>query len=130
MTRFDETPRAELGIAAAAALLGALGVVVASVAAHRIQDPALALAANFMIMHAAAVLGISAWSVRSQFAGGWWRASARIMLLGAALFCGDIAAHKMAGFGLFPMAAPAGGMSLIAGWVLAAIAAAIDWRKS
>jgi uncharacterized membrane protein YgdD (TMEM256/DUF423 family) len=130
MSRFDETPRAELGIAAAAALLGAAGVVLGSVAAHRIPDASLALAANYLIMHAATVIAIAAWSVRSESGGTLWRSSARVMLLGAALFCGDIAARKIGGFGLFPMAAPTGGIALILGWVLAAIAAAIDWRRA
>jgi uncharacterized membrane protein YgdD (TMEM256/DUF423 family) len=130
MSRFDESPRADLGIAAAAGLLGAAGVILASVAAHRVPDASLVTAANFMIIHAAAVLGVSAWAHRSPAAAGWWRVAARLMLLGAALFAGAIAATKLGGFGLFPMAAPLGGMAMIAGWIMAAVAAIVAWRRS
>jgi CheY-like chemotaxis protein len=39
------------------------------------------------------------------------------------LFCGDFALRALAGRALFPMAAPAGGILLIAGWLAAATAA-------
>ena len=130
MARFDESPRADLGIAAAAGLLGAAGVVLASVAAHRVPDPALVTAANFLMLHAGAVLALSAWSQQSRNAAGWWRVAARLILLGVALFSGAIAAEKVGGFKLFPMAAPIGGTTLILGWVAVALAAIVDWRAA
>lgn len=36
---------------------------------------------------------------------------------GLILFCGDLAAREFLGDRLFPMAAPAGGILLIAGWL-------------
>ena len=59
MSRFDETPRADLGIAVAAGLLGAAGVTLAAVAAHRVPTPAMASAAQMLMVHAVAVLAIS-----------------------------------------------------------------------
>jgi uncharacterized membrane protein YgdD (TMEM256/DUF423 family) len=44
-------------------------------------------------------------------------------VLGAALFAGDVAARAWLGHRLFPMAAPTGGMVLIAAWLLLALAA-------
>jgi uncharacterized membrane protein YgdD (TMEM256/DUF423 family) len=41
------------------------------------------------------------------------------------LFCGDFAMRAFAARPLFRMAAPSGGILLIAGWVAAAIAAAM-----
>ncbi len=130
MSRFDETPRADLGIAVAAGLLGAAGVTLAAVAAHRLPTPAMASAAQMLMVHAVAVLAISAWAVRSAHAAGWWRTAARVMLLGVALFAGDIALRGFEVGQLFPMAAPVGGSLTIFSWVLVSIAAAIDWRRS
>lgn len=129
MKRFDESPRADLGLAIAAGLLGAAGVVLASVAAHVVPDASLATAANFLVMHAAAVLGVSAWAGRSPSAPGWWRVAARLLLLGVALFAGEIALRGLAGQTLFPMAAPTGGIAMILGWTCVAVAAAIDWAR-
>jgi uncharacterized membrane protein YgdD (TMEM256/DUF423 family) len=130
MSRFDETPRADLGIAVAAGLLGAAGVTLAAVAAHRVPTPAMASAAQMLMVHAVAVLAISAWAVRSAYAAGWWRTAARVMLLGVALFSGDIALRGFEVGRLFPMAAPIGGNLTIFSWVLVSIAAAIEWRRS
>ena len=130
MARFDETPRADLGIAAAAGLMGAAGVALAAVAAHRLPTPAMASAAQMLMVHAVAVLAISAWAVRSVNAAGWWRVAARVMLLGTALFAGDIALRGFEAGQLFPMAAPIGGSLTIFAWVLVAVAAAVEWRRS
>jgi uncharacterized membrane protein YgdD (TMEM256/DUF423 family) len=130
MSRFDESPRADLGIAAAAGLMGAAGVALAAVAAHRLPTPAMASAAQMLMVHAVAVLAISAWAARSAHAAGWWRVAARVMLLGVALFAGDIALRGFEVGQLFPMAAPTGGTLTIFAWVLVAVAAAIDWRRS
>jgi uncharacterized membrane protein YgdD (TMEM256/DUF423 family) len=130
MSRFDETPRADLGIAVAAGLLGAAGVTLAAVAAHRVPTPAMASAAQMLMVHAVAVLAISAWAVRSANAAGWWRTAARVMLLGVALFSGDIALRGLELGQLFPRAAPVGGSLTILSWVLVSIAAAIEWRRS
>ncbi len=81
-------------------------------------------------MHAAAVLAVSAWAARGSSAAGWWRVAARLLLLGSALFAADIAARKLGDFSLFPMAAPLGGLGMIAGWVMVAVAALIDWRRA
>lgn len=130
MSRFDETPRADLGIAAAAALMGAAGVTLAAVAAHKVPTPAMATAAQMLMVHAVAVLAVAAWAVRSVTAGGWWRAAARMMLFGVALFAGDIALKGFEVGQLFPMAAPIGGSLTILAWVLVAVAAAVEWRRS
>jgi uncharacterized membrane protein YgdD (TMEM256/DUF423 family) len=130
MSRFDETPRADLGLAIAAGLMGAAGVALAAVAAHRLPTPAMASAAQMLMVHAVAVLAVSAWAVRSLHAAGWWRVAARVMLLGVALFAGDVALRGFEAGQLFPMAAPIGGSLTILSWVLVAVAAAVDWRRS
>ena len=49
------------------------------------------------------------------------------LVIGAALFAGDLTLRQYAGHGLFPMAAPTGGSLLIASWLTLAVAAA--WPK-
>jgi uncharacterized membrane protein YgdD (TMEM256/DUF423 family) len=90
----------------------------------------MASAAQMLMVHAVAVLAISAWAVRSAIAAGWWRAAARVMLLGVALFSGDIALRGFEVGQLFPSAAPVGGSLTILSWVLVSVAAAIEWRRS
>ena len=130
MSRIDETPRADLGLAVAAGLMGAAGVALAAVAAHRLPTPALASAAHMLMVHAVAVLAVSAWAVRSVHAAGWWRVAARVMLLGVALFAGDVALRAFEAGQLFAKAAPIGGSLTILSWLLVAVAAAVDWRCS
>jgi uncharacterized membrane protein YgdD (TMEM256/DUF423 family) len=130
MSRFDETPRADLGLAVAAGLMGAAGVALAAIAAHRLPTPALASAAQMLMVHAVAVLAVSAWAVRSVHAAGWWRVAARVMLLGVALFAGDVALRAFEAGQLFARAAPIGGSLTILSWLLVAVAAAVDWRRS
>ena len=52
------------------------------------------------------------------------------MLLGVALFAGDIALRGFDAGQLFPMAAPVGGSLTILAWVLVAVAAAVEWARS
>jgi uncharacterized membrane protein YgdD (TMEM256/DUF423 family) len=44
------------------------------------------------------------------------------------LFAGDLALRAYAGHRLFPMAAPTGGMVMIGGWALLAVAALVAMR--
>jgi uncharacterized membrane protein YgdD (TMEM256/DUF423 family) len=107
-------------------MLGAAGVGAAAAAAHLGGGQLLEAAATFLMIHSAAVLAIVAIAQRAS------RASARLfviaamlLILGLILFCGDFAMRALAERALFRMAAPSGGILLIAGWLLAAFAAAL-----
>ena len=107
---------------AIAALMGAGGVVLAAAAAHAAPGAGLDSAAYLMLFHAVAVLAAAALAMQ----GLLWRPVALTamagMLLGAALFAGDVSMRAFAGHRLFPMAAPTGGTILILAWlVLAAV---------
>jgi uncharacterized membrane protein YgdD (TMEM256/DUF423 family) len=106
-----------------AALMGAAGIVLAAASAHVAPGTGLDGAAYLLLFHAAAVLGGAALLQQGML----WRPLALIVLaawiLGAALFSGDIALRAFAGHRLFAMAAPTGGMILIAGWLALAAAA-------
>ncbi len=125
----DNAPSAwALALQVAAGLTGAAGVALAAVAAHKVQTPGLASAAQMLILHAAAVVGIVA------LAGtrGYPRlllAVATVMLAGALLFGGDVALLNLAGRRLFPNAAPTGGSTMIASWLALAVAGVLDAMK-
>jgi uncharacterized membrane protein YgdD (TMEM256/DUF423 family) len=104
-----------------AGLMGAAGVALGAVAAHRVADPGLATASLYLVIHAAAALALAA--VAGHW-GGWpWLVTAAALQMGAVLFAGDIAARAFAGARLFPFAAPLGGSLMIGGWALVALAA-------
>lgn len=113
--------RAPLTLAAFASLIGAAGVVLAAAAAHAGGGGLAETGALFLILHAAALLGLAALVV--QVAGTWRRA---LIVCGfalgfaALLFSGDLAARALAGARLFPFAAPIGGTGMIALWLAVA----------
>jgi len=115
-----------MGLAALAGLLGATGVGLAAVAAHQPGEATLKTAADFLLFHAAALLAITS-TMRGDPHRGLLAAGSLIGF-GSILFCGDLAIRALAGIRLFPMAAPAGGLLLIAGWLVCAAAAPFALR--
>jgi uncharacterized membrane protein YgdD (TMEM256/DUF423 family) len=103
-----------------AGLLGAAGVALAAVAAHRVADPSLTTAALFLILHAGAVVGLTALAGGAPWPAGFL-ACASLMLLAVALFSGDVTARVLLEGRLFPMAAPLGGSLLILSWLAAGV---------
>ena len=107
---------------ALAGLMGAAGVTLWAMAAHR-GAPNLATSGQMLLLHAAAVPALAVCRklglIHDRIAG----LAAAALILGAFLFSGDLAARAFLGSGLFPMAAPTGGLLLIAGWLCAAGAA-------
>jgi uncharacterized membrane protein YgdD (TMEM256/DUF423 family) len=101
-----------------AGLFGAFGVATAAGAAHGIAGLSLASASLVLLGHAPilVVLGLLAPP------GRLWMVAGLLLIAGTALFAGDMgwrAANRRA---LFPMAAPGGGILLIAGWVALSVA--------
>jgi uncharacterized membrane protein YgdD (TMEM256/DUF423 family) len=111
---------------ALAGVMGAAGVMLAAASAHSTPGAGLDSAAYMLLFHAAAVLG----GVSLAHNGLVWRPLGLLALagivLGAALFSGDIALRAFAGHRLFPMAAPTGGTTLIIAWIVLAVAAAAN----
>ena len=101
-----------------AGLAGALGV--AAPAARRPRAPPHPPPpAQIALFHAPALIGLSLYR-GSRLAGiaGW------VLVIGVAMFAGDLVMRAQAGTPLFPMAAPIGGGTMILGWLLVAGAAA------
>lgn len=93
-----------------AGLFGAAGVALSAVAAHAGGN--LGSAATMLLVHAPALLavGLTAAPRLARFGG-------IVLAVGVLLFAGDLAARHFLGTRLFPMAAPAGGITMIAGWL-------------
>jgi uncharacterized membrane protein YgdD (TMEM256/DUF423 family) len=108
---------------ALAGFMGASGVVLAAAGAHAAPGTGLDSAAYILLFPATAVLGGVALVQQSVL----WRPIMVFVLaawvLGAVLFSSDVALRALAGSRLFPMAAPTGGIILIAAWIGLAAAA-------
>lgn len=100
-----------------AALLGATGVAAAAYASHGGKAD-LAIAANFLLLHAPVLLGVALIRANRVATIAAW-----VMLVALLLFAGDLAMHDLRGGTLFPFAAPLGGVGLIVGWVVLAVSA-------
>ncbi|MGY2048952.1 DUF423 domain-containing protein [Methylobacterium sp. JK268] len=101
------------------ALAGLLGVALSAAAAHLTGGGNLQTAAQFLLFHAGPVLVLAgSGRLRPPLA----RLAAACLCVGLGLFSGDLALRALAQVPLFPMAAPAGGIVLMLGWLLAAIA--------
>ena len=103
----------------AAGLLGASGVALSAAAAHK-GIANVATAASFLLMHAPAFLALSLLNGNRLRSLGSWA-----LLLGLVIFSGDLLARAYLGTRLFPMAAPSGGVLMIAGWLVIAASALV-----
>ena len=112
-------PRSSRVLAALAALMGAAGVALAALATHADGGELARTAALFLILHAAALLGVSAHArpgdqAKTRIAAGF------LLAAGAILFSGALSAHAFFGVRL-PFAAPLGGVAMIAAWLALAV---------
>ena len=110
-----------------AAVMGADGVMLAAASAHQPDATRLASASSMLLFHALAVLAAVALAERGVIHVRIGISAAWGFVIASALFAGDLTMRQYAGHGLFPMAAPTGGMLLIVSWIALAVAAA--WPK-
>ena len=109
-------------LAAVSALMGAGGVALAAAATHAGGGDFGRTAAEFLILHAAALAGVSAAARLSSR-----RRAGRLLIAGAALavgtllFAADLALRGFAATKLFPFAAPMGGSLMILSWAALAL---------
>jgi uncharacterized membrane protein YgdD (TMEM256/DUF423 family) len=105
---------------AAGAVCAALGVALAAIGAHALDDAQsgtrLATAASFLLWHGLALL-LLAPRQRDRVE----LCALGVLLCGTLLFCGSLALAAF--FGVPTTLAPLGGSLLIAGWLLQALAA-------
>ena len=104
---------------ALAGLCGAIGVGIAADGSHG-GPPNLGIAANFLLFHAPALIGI-ALLPGNRLA----RAAGYVMVVGLLLFAGDLVTLATRGASPLPLAAPIGGSLLILGWLILALSALV-----
>ena len=104
----------------AAGLMGAAGVAASAVAAHLAGGAALTTAAQFLMIHAAAIAGLGALALQALRGRIALLVGASAILIGTLMFSGDLALRALMGIKLLWGTAPVGGMVMIAGWLMAA----------
>ena len=117
----------------AAGILGLTGVALGAMGAHALKvtlvergmTQAWETAARYHLFHAVAALAVAAW-VRAQPVGGSSRSmfwAARLWCLGTLLFSGSLYWLALGGPNWLGPITPVGGLALMGGWLLVAIAA-------
>lgn len=100
-----------------AGFMGASGVVLAAAASHGGDGRLLGSASTMCLAHAPVLLALYLADGRVRTA----TVAALVLALGTLLFSADLLSRHFAQSGLFPMAAPTGGVLMILGWLLIAI---------
>ena len=121
--------RVSMIVALIAALQGAAGVSLAAMAAHVDASPLLATASQFLMIHAAAGVGLAALLTPALPFSGILAGAALALQAGVSLFSADLAARVFLGGKLFAFAAPMGGGLTILSWLGVALWAALSARK-
>ena len=108
-----------------AGLMGAAGVILLAASAHAAPGAGLDSAGHMLLFHAAAVLGGASLLTQGLVFRPVGIVAVAGLVLGALLFSGDLTLRAFAGHRLFPMAAPTGGIVLIASWLALSVAGVI-----
>lgn len=106
-------------------VLGAAGVMLAAAATHTGETYMLGNASTMCLAHAPVLLALYiGWNrVRTAMPAGL------ILGFGTVLFVSDLVSRHFLGSGLFRMAAPAGGMAMIIGWLVLTASAFLRTAK-
>lgn len=117
------------GLAAVAALLMAVATGLGAWASHGLESTldadalhAFETAVSYQFVHALGLFGICLYAGKRGTPKAVWLA-ALIVLGGIVLFCGGVYASSLGGPRWISSLAPAGGIALIAGWLLFGTAA-------
>jgi uncharacterized membrane protein YgdD (TMEM256/DUF423 family) len=108
-----------------AGLSGVLGIAASAAAAHTSGGANLETAGRYLLLHAAALVGVTALSGTGLIHPTIGRVAGTALVVGLVLFAGDLASRVLRGSPLAPMAAPTGGIVLMLGWALLALAALV-----
>lgn len=103
----------------ASGVFGAGGVALAAAASHGGDTRLLGSASMICLVHAPALLALHAGHRHFRTA----TLAALVIVLGVLLFVGDLLARHFLSGGLFAMAAPIGGTTMIVGWLVVAAGA-------
>lgn len=107
---------------ALAGLIGAMGVMAAAASSHG-EARNLGAIAAIGLAHGPALLALGL-AGHGRLLG----MAAALLAAGTLVFAGDLGIREWLGHGLFPGAAPLGGIGMIGGW-LAIVVAALAWSS-
>ena len=125
-----ELPRWPFAVMAWAGLLGAAGVGVGAAGAHAGGGDLTRIASNFLLIHAAALVAGSGAALAVPRRSRLLPVALALIAAGTPLFGGELALAGLRDWRPVPMAAPAGGLCLVAGWlILAASALRLGMRR-
>ena len=116
----DVMQRLTLG---AAGLVGAIGVISAAAASHGGESRNLGAFAAICLAHGPALLALA---LAGQGRIMAW--AGMLLAIGTVIFAADLGIREWLGQGLFPGAAPLGGVGMIGGW-LALVVAGVSWHR-
>jgi uncharacterized membrane protein YgdD (TMEM256/DUF423 family) len=114
---------------ACAGLLGAAGVAVGAAGAHSGGGDLTRLSSEFLLIHAAVLVGGSAAALSLGRTSMLLIAALGLLTVGSVLFGGELALAGLLDWRPIPLAAPTGGLCLIAGWLLLGVAAVWSSRR-
>ncbi len=113
----------------AAAILGALAVLLGAFGAHGLKSALGAAmiavyetAVRYHFYHALAILAVAA-AADCFASGAWWRWACRAWVAGVILFSGSLYLLMISGVKWLGAVTPVGGSVLIAGWICLVVAA-------
>jgi uncharacterized membrane protein YgdD (TMEM256/DUF423 family) len=113
----------------AAAILGALAVLLGAFGAHGLKSVLGAdttavyeTAVRYHFYHALAILAVAVAADRFS-SGAWWRWACRAWVAGVILFSGSLYLLVVSGIKWLGAVTPVGGSVLIAGWICLVVAA-------
>jgi uncharacterized membrane protein YgdD (TMEM256/DUF423 family) len=112
------------------AVAGLLGVGLAAMAAHVTGGGNLDVAARFLLVHAPVLLAVPALAATKLIHPLAGRIAGLLVAAGLALFCGDLTVRAIWNVAPIRLAAPAGGIVLMAGWLVLIAAPMLGPRRS
>ncbi|MGB3027367.1 DUF423 domain-containing protein [Paradevosia shaoguanensis] len=105
-------------------LIGGAGVALAAAASHVGDEHLLGAASTICLAHGPALLALGLHGLPTRVL----RVAATLLGVGTLLFVGDLITRYFTGSGLFPGAAPIGGVGLIGGWIAIVFASFLNTK--
>ena len=122
-------PRWPFAFMGLAGVMGACGVAVGAAGAHVGGGDLARTSSEFLLVHAATVVAGAGGGLALHRTSALLVGALGLLTVGASLFGGELAFAALLDWRPVPLAAPTGGLCLIAGWLCLSVSAAVlGWR--